>query len=174
MQRGCVIILILLLYVTAGSGIAQTVEATSADSIYGDQPLGSPRGAMWRSLVLPGWGQWYNGQPRKALIIGGIQVGTIASSLLADYYAYKNLDRSKKESLSTTQQAIFRERYEDYKNWKRFFRWWFFLMTLYSMGDAYVEAHLKGFDDQVKENADWRIQMDPDLRHPQLQLQFSF
>ena len=35
----------------------------------------SPGGALLRSAVLPGWGQYYNGRPFKALLFGGAATG---------------------------------------------------------------------------------------------------
>ncbi len=34
---------------------------------------------LWRSAVLPGWGQWYNGEHGKAWLFGGVTVGLLAT-----------------------------------------------------------------------------------------------
>ncbi|HYE57202.1 MAG TPA: DUF5683 domain-containing protein, partial [Rhodothermales bacterium] len=54
----------------------------SAYAQTGDDAAGrSPRGALTRALVLPGWGQLYNGQPLKAAVVwaglGGLGTGVI-------------------------------------------------------------------------------------------------
>ena len=36
---------------------------------------------LWRSAVLPGWGQAYNGENTKAWLVGGITVGALAGSV---------------------------------------------------------------------------------------------
>lgn len=48
--------------------------ALSADAVV----LRSKAGAMFRSIVLPGWGQLYNDEPVKAAVVGG-GVGTLAA-----------------------------------------------------------------------------------------------
>ncbi len=51
----------------------------------------SPRGALLRSAVLPGWGQWYNGQPLKTPIILGAIGGLVYAvvTLNGDYRLYR-------------------------------------------------------------------------------------
>lgn len=51
--------------------------ALSADAVV----LKSKSGAMFRSVVVPGWGQSYNGELLKAGVVGG-GVGTLAASTL--------------------------------------------------------------------------------------------
>lgn len=51
----------------------------------------SPRGALLRSAILPGWGQVYNGQPLKAPIIAGA-IGGLAYTVIrlsGDYRLYR-------------------------------------------------------------------------------------
>lgn len=35
----------------------------------------------WRSAILPGWGQFYNHEPRKGLLLGGLTLGLLAGEL---------------------------------------------------------------------------------------------
>lgn len=44
--------------------------------------LPSPRGALLRSAVLPGWGQRYNKKPLKSVVIATLEVGLLAGALL--------------------------------------------------------------------------------------------
>ncbi|NKB69515.1 MAG: hypothetical protein GKR89_20795 [Candidatus Latescibacteria bacterium] len=41
----------------------------------------SPVGALMRSVVLPGWGQYYNGRPYKAVMFGGAAAGFAATAV---------------------------------------------------------------------------------------------
>lgn len=54
--------------------------------------LRSKSGAMFRSLVLPGWGQAYNDEPVKAVVVGGttgtLVVATIATLGLASFTGF--------------------------------------------------------------------------------------
>ena len=53
---------------------------TAADSV----ALPSPRGALWRSLAVPGWGQVYVGQPGKTPVVVGALAGTIGLAVYLD------------------------------------------------------------------------------------------
>lgn len=91
----------------------------------------SPKGAMIRSLVFPGLGQFYNEQYIKAAIVLAGQ-GTLVGFLF--YY-------NERASESTT--PLDKEFYEDRRN---LMFWWIGAATLLSMLDAYIDAHLYDFD----------------------------
>ena len=65
---------LLILLLAAASAHGQTSVASSASGR-------SPRGALTRALVVPGWGQFYNGQSLKAAIVwaglGGLGTGVV-------------------------------------------------------------------------------------------------
>ncbi len=92
----------------------------------------SPRGAMLRSLFIPGWGQWYNGKRLKALVFFCGEWGLLANSI------YLN----QKYQASTTDYE--REFYIENRNLST---WWLVGSVLYAMLDAYVDAHLATFDE---------------------------
>lgn len=58
----------------------------------GYPPDHSPRGALWRSAVLPGWGQFYNRQYLKMpFVYGGLAGGGYAIYLTnRNYHLYRN------------------------------------------------------------------------------------
>ena len=92
----------------------------------------SPTGAMIRSLIFPGWGQLYNKQYLKALLAFGAEIGLVANSV------YLN----QKYKASDTEQ----ER-EFYINNRNLSNWWLIGVILFSMADAFVDAHLSDFDE---------------------------
>ena len=47
---------------------------------------------LWRSALLPGWGQYYNGQHDKALIVGGVTLGLLAATVVTYFAAGSALD----------------------------------------------------------------------------------
>jgi len=47
-----------------------------------DRGGGSPWGAMLRSLVLPGWGQVFNGQRRKGFTVGVLTLGLLGATVV--------------------------------------------------------------------------------------------
>ncbi len=92
----------------------------------------SPRGAMLRSLVVPGWGQFYNGKWFKGILIGGTEIGLIVNAVIQDHYAV------------IAETELEKEFYRDNKSLSI---WWLGAAILYSITDAYVDAHLYNFDD---------------------------
>ncbi len=91
----------------------------------------SPKGAMLRSLALPGWGQFYNKQIIKSLLVVATQ-GTFIG--LAIRYNNK------------VQTALSLEEQNFYKDRRNLTFWWMGAAVLLSMIDAYIDAHLYDFD----------------------------
>lgn len=92
----------------------------------------SPKGAMLRSLALPGWGQFYNRQWIK----GGIVIAAHGALIGAAVY-YNN------KMSETTVGSNARDYYLDQRN---LMFWLLGLTKLLSMVDAYIDAHLYDFD----------------------------
>jgi hypothetical protein len=93
----------------------------------------NPTSAMLRSMALPGWGQWYNEKKFKAVIFGGAEIGLVADAIVQNQLAARSgniLDR------------------EFYRNNRSLAIWYLGAAILYSMADAYVDAHLFDFDDR--------------------------
>lgn len=80
----------------------------------------SPQIAVALSFV-PGGGQWYNGYPLKASILFGVGAGLATWRLQERAPAIK-------EKLS----------------------WWLVGLYIYNLIDAYVDAHLVGFTQQIE------------------------
>ena len=103
----------------------------------------SPTGALLRSAVVPGWGQFYTESYVKAAVIGSLETFLIYQTV----YYWKRT--SKYEDLYTGDTTETRaskyiqfDRYRDLRNQHL----WFLGITIfYSMFDAYVDAHLKNF-----------------------------
>ncbi len=92
----------------------------------------SPRGAILRSLAVPGWGQYYNRQYFKAALAFGAEAGLVATAI------YWN---NKANAASDRESKLF---YQNNRNTAN----WFLLGTiLLSMLDAYVDASLADFDE---------------------------
>ncbi len=93
--------------------------------------LPDPRGAMLRSILFPGWGQWYNGKKLKAGLVFAVETGLVANAVYQNSLASRATDE--------------RERfvYIDRRNQSL---WWLAGAVLLSSLDAYVDAQLAGFD----------------------------
>ena len=92
----------------------------------------SPRGAMLRSLIVPGWGQFYNGKWFKGILIGGTEIGLVANAVIQNQYAVQAETELEKEF---------------YRENRSLSIWWLGAAILYSITDAFVDAHLYNFDD---------------------------
>ncbi len=120
---------ILLCLVLAGFSRAAAQEndvAAANDSL----PV-NPRSALLRSAVIPGWGQWHNGHPWKAALFAGAASGWLASAL------------AEVRSLDDATTAAERETRSNRRNTR--FLYFGLTVTLAAI-DAFVDAHLAGFD----------------------------
>lgn len=82
-----------------------------------------PRRAMLRSMILPGWGQFYNKKQIKGSLLAAAEVGSAVG-----YFVRRNQLRD----LGSSERNVY-----------------FFStigIVLYSMADAYVDAYLDGVD----------------------------
>lgn len=105
----------------------------------------SPKGAVLRSLVVPGWGQWYNEKKWKALLVLGTETGFIGAAIWHNQRVVTPLDEST---------GVYTEEYkEQYKNFhinmRNQYVWYLAGAILFSLADAYVDAHLFNFDESI-------------------------
>ena len=110
---------------------AQT-EATSDASAVDT----TPRSALLRSMLIPGWGQYYNKRYFKSALIFG------ASCALTAGMIYEN------QQLQRSSTDVDRRFYREQRNT---FGIWLLGTILYGMADAYVDAHLRDFDEEMQE-----------------------
>jgi hypothetical protein len=122
----------------------------------------SPMGALFRSVVFPGWGQFYNGAYIKGSIV----------MLTESYFIYKAAHwwRQAEDQYNLVQSLPVDERYaefqvyESYRGKRNDFLWLVALSVFISMFDAYVDAHLSGFD----------VDLTPDFDDDQAQAMIKF
>lgn len=108
------------------------IKGVAEDSVQLDRRnFPSPKGAMIRSIIFPGWGQWYNGKKFKAVLVFFTEAGIIGTSIYWNNRAKKAVDK------------LNHDLYIDYRNQAY---WFLGGAILLSMADAYVDAHLAGFD----------------------------
>jgi len=107
----------------------------------------SPMGAMLRSALLPGWGQFYNESYWKIPIVWGVSAWFIYVWLDRDdlYQQYRDLYNN---SLSETSNG--NSSYKDFRDFYRddrdLFAVYLGLTYFLNLIDAYVDAHLFDFD----------------------------
>lgn len=109
----------------------ETTKAAAADTVRQARQSKSPNGAMVRSLLVPGWGQWYNDKKIKAGVVFIAESALIARIVIAN-------DQLRKAKSETDRVRYLEQRNVTY--------WWLGGAILLSMLDAYVDAYLYDFD----------------------------
>jgi len=123
----------------AEDGLAE--DGLAEDELAGG--LAAPTWVALRSLMVPGWGQAKNGMWWKALIVAGIE-GAMIERL---YFEDRRVHVYRQKKYDYPGQTEYYERKEQrHKGHRRDFIWWTSLFVILSMGDAFVDAHLKSFD----------------------------
>lgn len=106
-----------------------------------------PKWVMARSLAFPGWGQLHNGSWKKALLIGGVEVGFIAK--LFDDKHTLNQELADISAAQAAGDAVREAALEsDYNKRSDQFighQWFLGAVLAYSMLDAYIDAHFRNF-----------------------------
>ncbi len=103
----------------------------------------SPKGALLRSVVYPGWGQLANGKPYKACVIMAVEAYLAGVALSADRRAGDAAELAGAAD-SQAEAARLEDRRSYYEDRRNQYFWWLGATVLYSMLDAYVDAHLAG------------------------------
>ncbi len=93
----------------------------------------NPTGALLRSAVLPGWGQFYNQRPFKGIVLGSIELGLLGW-LIAEHIA------SEEARTNNDQPA-----YDQHSQRRLDLIWYTSAAWLFGMLDAYVDAYLYSF-----------------------------
>jgi hypothetical protein len=124
---------------TAGSIPAAAVSAPAPSA--GAAPSGrtvpekamtkSPRGALIRSAVLPGWGQWYNGAKWKTGLVAAAGIGLGADIAIQNRRAADSISDEEREFYVNNRNLAF---------------WWVAGLYALTLADAYVDAQLWHFD----------------------------
>lgn len=116
---------------TRASENAARVDSAHADSL-------SPRAALLRSALLPGWGQLYNGKPYKAAFFAAVSAGFLGVAV------------AEQIALNDAQSPFESEERAARRNTRILF---FALSVTFAALDAYVDAHLADL------GANWNAEM---------------
>jgi len=125
----------------------------------------SPWGAVGRSAILPGWGQYYNESYWKIPIVWGV-LGWFTYLYVENNNLYKEYSDLYTESLEDSESgdSYYRRARDTYRDERDKYALLLGLSYLLNLIDAYVDAHL--FDFNVTEN--------PITRQPELGIKFRF
>lgn len=128
------------LRITLKEGIAVEVEDTI--------PTKSTLGAVLRSAVIPGWGQFYNESYLKVPVVVGL-TGFLVWGVLTEHGNFKDYDRLYLATITEDDPDgdLFYKRYREfYRDRRDTYGWWLLVTYLLQLADAYVDAALFSFD----------------------------
>jgi hypothetical protein len=108
------------------------------------KPRRSPMGALLRSVVVPGWGQYYNRKYIKSAIVCGAETFFIVRAV--HWWVKAEDEYASIQGLPESEQRAAFARYSAYRSNRNDYLWLTGLTVFFSMFDAYVDAHLAGFD----------------------------
>ncbi len=102
-----------------------------------------PTVALFKSLLVPGWGQFGNRRYVKAVVIAGLETWFVASVI---HYGRQAADYKRKHEDATDLgvRNDYYSLYEDRRDQRNKFIWYAGITIFVSMFDAYVDAHLSG------------------------------
>lgn len=139
--------------------VAQTPDSTQQDSIPATGPSGitmdtiktsdvyiptkDPMTAVWKSAVLPGWGQYYNESYWKVPVVWGILGWCVYNYVVNDnnYTDYRTLYIQSSFSIES-----YRRLRDFYRDQRDLFVIYMGITYLANLLDAYVDASLFDFD----------------------------
>lgn len=106
----------------------------------------TPRGALLRSAILPGWGQLRNGKHAKAALFAGAAGGFLTAAIL-DVRAVRRAPLP--EAADGADEKLAKERAKEKLVARRNTRFlYFFIAATLSALDAFVDTHLADFGDE--------------------------
>jgi hypothetical protein len=106
-----------------------------------------PRYVMFRSMLVPGWGQLYNGSWIKATLFVGVE-GALITQIIQDEQHLNQLSQTADDAQANNDEAAFDaaiNAYNDRLAASISRRWLLGAAIAYSMVDAYVDAHFRNF-----------------------------
>ena len=115
-----------------------------------DAPKVSPFWSSVRSLAFPGWGQLHNGSRVKAVVLFSFQSYLWGRVFITERRSgfYRSLGDSEDPPWDP---VVLHQRADDLRDRRGDLVWWGAILTLYSVIDAYVDAQMAGFDEDVEE-----------------------
>lgn len=139
----------------APAGRAQDVELESDKHVDEFRLRRSPRNSAFRSLVVPGWGQWHTGHQRKAWLAVGVELGLAGWAWSESAGVDRALEASRAAGeTQADHDAGLAPHYEDYLQRFELRRDLLVYLGLAVVGfalDAYVDAWLYGRDEEFED-----------------------
>ena len=97
--------------------------------------------ALAASAAYPGLGQLLNDAEPKAAVLGAVEAALIAGLVVEDRRARNSL-----RMYEQTGESGYYDDYSEHFDRRQALVWWAIVAVVYGLTDAYVDAHLSGFD----------------------------
>jgi hypothetical protein len=130
----------------------KAAKQAHADSIRAQGWSAQPRFVMFRSLLIPGWGQVYNHAWYKA---GAVAAGEVwlGVTLVHDQQQLDDLqaqiDQAQLDNDTQSEAELVNE-YNSQLDQRIAHQWFLAAVVTYALVDAYVDAHFRGFELEFK------------------------
>jgi hypothetical protein len=141
----------LFLIVGAGQAWGQEVVAKDTSSVtFPDTLAGkkSPTGALLRSVVFPGGGQFYTHKTLKGLVVFGTETTFITLAAIEWSRANTHKKNFQNADYPYSDRLWEFDQYQFYEDRRNLFLWITAGVVFLSMFDAYVDAQLYNFDQE--------------------------
>ena len=153
--------LCLLAFVLETQSLGRTREDSTITKVSRPDTLlekKSPMGALLRSVVFPGWGQFYNRKYFKGVVVFGAETTFITLAAIE----WSRMSKHKKNFQNPNYPDRYWEfeQFQFYEDRRNLFLWITAGIVFLSMFDAYVDAHLFNFDRE--EVRDFSISLIPE------------
>ncbi len=121
----------------------------------------NPTKALFKSMLIPGWGQYGNKKYYKAVMFVVLDIWLISNAVKYGGEANDYFKLYESETTTAGRNEYYRQ-YENKKDSRNKYTWFAVIVSFISMFDAYVDAHLSGFPDKNRfSDFDVDVQYDP-------------
>jgi len=128
-----------------------------------------------RSMVFPAWGQMTNGRPVKAAVLFSVQTWIwtrVIKESRAAHESEQRVFRLQEDGASALEITLAEASADEHAARRRDMLFWALFSGLYGALDAYVDAHLVDFDEELEEGRDLFAGIDPVNGEVQVGLRF--
>ena len=134
-----------------GAGLLQHANPVTSDIDFEKRLYQNPTVGLFKSMVVPGWGQLGNHRKTKAVIFAGLDAWFIGAAIHYGKQASDFRDRYDAAIDIDNRNELY-DLYMDRKDERNKFTWFAVIITFISMFDAYVDAHLSGYPAKIEDN----------------------
>lgn len=138
-------------------GILDSTSPVSSPANFEKNLNQNPTLALFKSMLIPGWGQIGNKKYVKAGIFAALDVWFISSAIHYGQQASDFREMYQNATELSTRNELYSS-FLDRKDQRNKFTWFAVIVSFISMFDAYVDAHLSGYPKQQKnDDVSWDI-----------------